>query len=143
MGEECRWEVLSWIDCLNLLRDVSLGRIVFTVNALPACQLVTYAMDGDCVMFRSVDGFGFDCAMYHNTVVALQVDNAHLADRPLWTVTVIGTCHAITDAEDAATVSAVPRLGGERREHTDLVAITIADISSRRFVQPSSSPDAT
>lgn len=48
-----RHEELTPRECMILLGSVSLGRIVFTAQALPAVRLVSHLVDGNRVIVRA------------------------------------------------------------------------------------------
>ena len=98
MSDVQRLEVLDRIDCLLLLRSQSLGRVVFTAHAFPACQPVAFLLDGERVLFRAVDGSTLSDAAGSGNIVAVHVDNAHQGQTSFWSVTVVGCCQIITDA---------------------------------------------
>jgi hypothetical protein len=43
---------LDRAECLRLLGQGVIGRVVYTAGAMPAAQPVNYAMDGDEIIFR-------------------------------------------------------------------------------------------
>ncbi len=49
-------EVLSRAQCLGFMRRRTIGRVVLTVDCLPAAFPVNYALLGEDVVFRSVAG---------------------------------------------------------------------------------------
>jgi len=46
-------EVLGLAECQRLLETVAIGRIVFTVGALPAVHPVNFVVDGDEILLRT------------------------------------------------------------------------------------------
>jgi uncharacterized protein len=89
---------LSRDDCLRLMASVSMGRIIYTRQALPAVELVNYALDhGDIVI--KTDGDGKLAAATRHTVVAFEADCLD-AEQAGWSVTAIGPSREVTDPED-------------------------------------------
>jgi hypothetical protein len=91
---------LARADCLQLVGSVPLGRIVFTVRALPAVRVVNHLMVGEQIIIRAslgaaisseVDGTG--------TVVAYEADLIDPAERLGWSVVVVGRASRVTDRE--------------------------------------------
>jgi uncharacterized protein len=91
---------LSRDDCLGLMASVSMGRIIYTRQALPAVELVNFALDhGDIVI--KTDGDGKLAAATRHTVVAFEADCLD-AQQAGWSVTAIGPSREVTDPEDIA-----------------------------------------
>ncbi len=89
---------LSRDDCLRLMASVSMGRIIYTRQALPAVELVNFALDhGDIVI--KTDGDGKLAAATRHTVVAFEADCLD-AEQAGWSVTAIGPSREVTDPED-------------------------------------------
>jgi uncharacterized protein len=89
---------LSSDDCLRLMASVSMGRIIYTRQALPAVELVNFALDhGDIVI--KTDGDGKLAAATRHTVVAFEADCLD-ARQAGWSVTAIGPSREVTDPED-------------------------------------------
>jgi uncharacterized protein len=89
---------LSRDECLQLMASVSIGRIIYTRQALPAVELVNFALDdGDIVI--STDGSGKLAAATRHAVVAFEADCLE-AQQAGWSVTAIGPSREVTDPED-------------------------------------------
>jgi nitroimidazol reductase NimA-like FMN-containing flavoprotein (pyridoxamine 5'-phosphate oxidase superfamily) len=92
-------EHLSRDDCLRLVRQVSLGRIVYTRQALPAVELVNFTLaDGDIVI--RTDSGGKLAAATHGAVVAFEADSVDAGAHTGWSVTIVGYSRAVTDSEE-------------------------------------------
>lgn len=89
--------------CLHLLAKTPIGRVVYTVGALPAVLPVRYRLDGDgSVLLRATVGSEFLRAVA-GALVGFQADEVSEADGSGWTVTVLGGAEATWDnpgAED-------------------------------------------
>src|SRR5580692_8672849 len=89
---------LSRGECLQLMASVSIGRIIYTRQALPAVELVYFALDhGDIVI--KTDGEGKLAAATRHTVVAFEADCLD-ARQAGWSVTAIGPSREVTDSDD-------------------------------------------
>jgi hypothetical protein len=89
---------LSRDECLRLMASVSMGRIIYTRQALPAVELVNFALDhGDIVI--KTDGDSKLAAATRHTVVAFEADCLD-AEQAGWSVTAIGRSREVTDPED-------------------------------------------
>ena len=89
---------LSRDECLQLMASVSIGRIIYTRQALPAVDLVNFALDhGDIVI--KTDGDGKLATATRHAVVAFETDC--LDDQQAgWSVAAIGRSREVTDPED-------------------------------------------
>lgn len=91
-------------EALTLLASVPLGRIVFTVNAMPAVRPASHLVAGDVLIARSHDGsrpVPADAARpgegARETVVAYQADDIDLGTRLGWSVVITGPATQVQD----------------------------------------------
>lgn len=110
-------EQLSRAECMRLMGAVPVGRIVYTRRALPAVELVNFALvDGDIVITTSSEGKL--AAATRGAVVAFEADSVDLNGHAGWSVTVVGQARAVTDSaeihslEGISLTSWVPGEGG-------------------------------
>jgi len=97
---------LSRGECLALMASVPVGRIVYTQRALPAVELVNFALDeGDIVI--KTDGSGKLAAATRGAVVAFEADHLDLAAQSGWSVTAIGPSSEVTDPGELARLRAI------------------------------------
>ncbi len=90
---------LSRPESLRLLDQTPVGRIVYTVRALPAIVPVNHLVDNGMVVVRT--HVGAECA---GSVVAYQADElASVNGDECWTVTVTGVARRVLDPEELAT----------------------------------------
>jgi nitroimidazol reductase NimA-like FMN-containing flavoprotein (pyridoxamine 5'-phosphate oxidase superfamily) len=96
-----RLEELSRDDALALLASVPLGRIVFTVNALPAIRPVNHVVENGEVIIRT---HGDSAIATHTAksgiggiVVAYEADEIDPVTHLGWSVVVTGYARQITD----------------------------------------------
>jgi Pyridoxamine 5'-phosphate oxidase len=87
---------LSRPESLRLLDQTAIGRIVYTVRALPAIVPVTHLVDNGMIIVRT--HVGAECA---GSVVAYHVDDLEAEDG--WMVTVTGVARRVLDPEEIAT----------------------------------------
>ncbi|MGW2618989.1 pyridoxamine 5'-phosphate oxidase family protein [Streptomyces sp. NPDC001500] len=122
---------LTGAEALRLLGGVSLGRIVFTRQALPTIRPVNHILvDGDIVI--RTDG---DAALARYTahtagegaVVAYEADDIDPVTHSGWSVVVTGYARLVTDPGELARYQALLRPWGTHRTdhavriHPDLV----------------------
>jgi uncharacterized protein len=92
-------EELSRAECLRLLATATIGRIVYTRQALPAVEPVNFALHDGAIVIRT-DAGGKLAAATRRAVVAFQADNLDPVRRSGWSVTVVGRCEEVTDTGD-------------------------------------------
>jgi hypothetical protein len=96
-----RLRELDEAECRALLGSAVIGRIAFTVDALPAIQPVHFALLGDHVYIPTRPGSKVAAAAT-NSVVAFEADAFDPATRIGWSVTTIGPARLLTDRDDVA-----------------------------------------
>ena len=89
-------EQLSRDDCLRLMASVSVGRIIYTRQALPAVELVNFVLDCGDIVIRT-DGGGKLAAATEHSVVGFEADRLDADQQAGWSVTVIGQSREVTD----------------------------------------------
>ena len=85
-------EQLSRDECLRLMGLVPVGRIVYTRQALPAVELVNFALDDGDIIIRT-DAGGKLAAATRGAVVAFEADSVDVTGHAGWSVTVVGHVH--------------------------------------------------
>ncbi|MER7814372.1 pyridoxamine 5'-phosphate oxidase family protein [Streptomyces sp. NPDC096153] len=106
-----RWtERLGRVEGLRLLGSVSLGRIVFTHQALPAIRPVNHLMDGEDIIVQLHDGATLASIVTPTqatgVVVAYEADVIDLETHIGWSVVVTGYAHRVTDEGELARFAA-------------------------------------
>lgn len=94
-GEPRRLAELTRPESLRLLDRVPIGRIVYTVRALPAIVPVSHLIDDGMVVVRT--HIGAECA---GSVVAYQADQIDVHARTGWSVTVTGVARRVLDHDE-------------------------------------------
>jgi hypothetical protein len=87
--------------CLRLLATVPIGRIIYTRQALPAVELVNFALEGGDIIIKTDRG-GKLAAATRGAIVAFEADVVDLEGRSGWSVTAIGPSRAVTDDAEIA-----------------------------------------
>jgi hypothetical protein len=85
-------------ESLRLLDQTPIGRIVYTVRALPAIVPVSHLVDNGMIVVRT--HVGAECA---GSVVAYQADGLGGDAEGGWSVTVTGVARRVLDPEELAT----------------------------------------
>ncbi|HTJ34353.1 MAG TPA: pyridoxamine 5'-phosphate oxidase family protein [Dactylosporangium sp.] len=90
--------------CLELLASVPLGRVVFTLRALPAIRPVNHLVDGDTIVIRSslATSLASSATADGAVVVAYEADAIDLVRRTGWTVVVTGAARLVLDEDRLA-----------------------------------------
>lgn len=103
MDETRRLQQLSRNEALQLLSTVSLGRLVFTHQALPAIRPVNHVVEGESIIVRATAGAAITSVAGRNgVVVAYEADVIDSDTRLGWSVIVVGTARLMTDEPAAA-----------------------------------------
>lgn len=99
VGPMASMRALGRERCLELLASVPVGRVVFTMRALPAIRPVNHLVDGDAVIIRSNLGSGLSTTTLEGgaLVVAYEADTIDFGARAGWTVVVTGTARLVND----------------------------------------------
>jgi uncharacterized protein len=98
---------LSRDECLHLMTSVPVGRIIYTRQALPAVELVNFAIDDGDIIIRT-DHSGKLAAATRGAVVAFEADSLDTVRHVGWSVTVIGQSQEVTDPDE---ISRLERIG--------------------------------
>jgi uncharacterized protein len=97
---------LSRDECLTLMASVPVGRIIYSRRALPAVELVNFALDEGDIVIRTARG-GKLAAAAHGTVVAFEADSLDPSHQAGWSVTAIGPSREVTDPGEVARLQVI------------------------------------
>src|SRR5260370_40340423 len=86
-------------EWLQLVASVPVGRVLYTRRALPAVELVNFALDHGDIVIRT-DRSGKLAAAARGAVVAFEADSLDPAHQAGWSVTAIGPSQEVTDPEE-------------------------------------------
>ena len=89
---------LSRDQCWQLVGSAGYGRIVYTVDALPAVWPVAFSRDGEELLFE-VEAGGTLAEASRDSVLAFHADFVHREDGYWWSVTMTGRSRHITPAD--------------------------------------------
>jgi hypothetical protein len=87
---------LTRAECLRLLGEETVGRVVFTAAAMPAAEPVDYILHSGELIFQ-VPLKGPLATATRNAVVGFQVDDIDPTTHAGWSVTGIGQTYEVTD----------------------------------------------
>jgi nitroimidazol reductase NimA-like FMN-containing flavoprotein (pyridoxamine 5'-phosphate oxidase superfamily) len=127
MDEHRALNQLSRSTSLKLLGSVSIGRLVFTHEALPAIRPVNHLVEGESIVVRATAGAAITSAAGRDgAVVAYEADAIDPETQLGWSVIIVGTARLLTDERAAARYRA--RLRPWISEVADDVIMISADI---------------
>ena len=86
-------------ECLQLMTSAPVGRIIYTRQALPAVELVNFAIYNGDIIIRT-DHSGKLAAATRGAVVAFEADSLDNERHVGWSVTVVGQSQEVTDPNE-------------------------------------------
>jgi hypothetical protein len=86
-------------ECLQLMTSAPVGRIIYTRQALPAVELVNFAIYNGDIIIRT-DHSGKLAAATREAVVAFEADSLDNERHAGWSVTVVGQSQEVTDPSE-------------------------------------------
>lgn len=92
---------LTAAEAWQLLESASLGRIVFTHEAMPAVRPVNHVVDGQMIIIRSHLGAAIvgHAATEDGTVVCYEADDIDVERHTGWSVIATGTARLVRDPD--------------------------------------------
>ncbi len=105
-GEERSLETLSTRESVALLSTIPVGRVVFTVGALPAIVPVAFAVHDGAVVMRTSPRSRLAKAA-PGGVLAFEIDDIDAEARTGWSVVVMGVATVVADPEQRAAIDGV------------------------------------
>ena len=125
-------EQLSRDECLRLMASVCVGRIIYTRRALPAVELVNFALDHGDIIIRTDSAGNLAVAIQHS-VVAFEVDRLDADQRAGWSITAIGQSREVTDSAEIGQLQkmGLPSWAPGVREY--FIRISPEILNGRRF----------
>ena len=123
-------QALSPRTCLELLRTVSVGRAVFTVDGVPAVVPVTFAVRDGAVVLRTAAGTRLAAAAV-GALLTFEADDLDAAAGGGWSVVVTGTAELVTSPQEQAVIRAAvqPLAPGN---HDVYLRLPITELTGRR-----------
>jgi len=118
---------------MRLMGSVPVGRIVYTRQALPAVEMVNFALvDGDVIIRTSAAGKL--AAATRGAVVAFEADSVDLAERTGWSVTIVGQARAVTDGAEFRHLEEAAPPSWVTQEGNHFIRISPAMVNGRQVV---------
>jgi hypothetical protein len=111
--------------------SVSVGRIVYTRQALPAVELVNFALvDGDIVIRTVAEGKL--AAATSGAVVAFEADSVDIDRHAGWSVTVVGQARAVIDGAEIRSLELTVPPSWVTREQDHFIRLSPSIVNGRR-----------
>lgn len=120
-------------ECLRLLRKGVLGRIVYTVNALPAIQPVNYVVDGESIVIRTASASKLAMAG-RREIVAFEVDDIDDDIGTGWSVVVTGQAGPVSERGEISRIDLLPLRSWAVTESGRYVRISCELVTGRRII---------
>ncbi|GAA2987416.1 pyridoxamine 5'-phosphate oxidase family protein [Streptosporangium longisporum] len=124
--------ILSRQECVALLATASIGRIVFTDQALPAVQPVNFVLDGEDIVIRTGVGSKLAAAA-GNAIVAFEADEFDPVARTGWSVTAVGPARAVHEPGEIERLSALPLRTWVPGSRDHYIVVRAEQITGRRI----------
>jgi len=125
-------EQLPRDECLRLMASVSVGRIIYTRRALPAVELVNFALDHGDIIIRT-DGGGKLAAATQHSVVAFETDRLEEDQQAGWSVTAIGQSREVTDPAEIGRLQKIGLTSWASGVHEHFIRISPEILNGRRL----------
>jgi nitroimidazol reductase NimA-like FMN-containing flavoprotein (pyridoxamine 5'-phosphate oxidase superfamily) len=134
-------ESLTREESLALLSSAVVGRVVFTLSALPAVVPVTFGVLGDALVLRTSEGTRLAAAA-DGGVVALEADEIDPMARKGWSVVVTGIAELVTDPIRRTRIQSIvePFVSGDNDVY---VSLPLTVVTGRRLVSIAREPMTT
>jgi uncharacterized protein len=128
-------DAISDDECRDLLATTQVGRVVLSIDALPAAFPVNYWLIDDAIVFRTAPGTKLTAALNH-TVVGFEVDEIDPASSSGWSVLVDGTSTVLSDPAEIARLDQADLHSWAPVSAAHWVKIRVQRISGRRLSNP-------
>jgi hypothetical protein len=114
---------------------VPVGRLIFTVNALPAVRPMNFLLVGGRIVLRTAADSAVACKL-DDTIVAFEADEFDAVTCSGWSVTVTGRATVVTDPQLTARYQALPLVAWAPGTRDQFVTVT-ANLAEGRRVRRS------
>jgi hypothetical protein len=114
------------------MASVPVGRIIYTRQALPAVDLVSFTLDRGDIIIRT-DRSGTLGVATRKAVVAFEADSLDPAGQAGWSVTVIGQSHEVTDASEISRLEQIGLSSLAPGEQQNFIRITPGILTGRQL----------
>jgi uncharacterized protein len=123
------------------MASVPVGRIIYTRQALPAVELVNFAIDNGDIIIRT-DHSGKLAAATRGAVVAFEADSLDTGLRAGWSVTVVGQSQEVTDPDEIGRLARLGLSSWAPGERDHFMRISPGILNGRRLSVSGTSTEA-
>lgn len=127
---------LGRAESLRLLATARVGRLIFTINALPAVRLMNFVLADRLILMRTA-GDSTAARKVDGMIVTFEADEVDVAACSGWSVAVTGRAALVTDPNMAARYRRLPLVPWAAGVHDQFVTITTDLAEGRRLSRPS------
>jgi len=131
---------LGRAEAIRLLAGAQVGRLIFTINALPAVRLMNFVLADGLIVLRTAADTTV-ARKINDAIVAFEVDELDTATSSGWSVVVTGRARRVTDPELIARYQEVPLTPWAPGERDQFVVITTEVVEGRRVSRAAGSTD--
>jgi uncharacterized protein len=125
-------EVLERDECLRLAATGSIGRVVFTEQALPAITPVPFALKDGSIFLKASEGSKLASAT-NGSVVAFEIDEFDTEFKSGWSVVFVGKAVWVSEPAKLRELSALPLRGWDVHNSHRLIEVKIELANGRRL----------
>lgn len=133
---------LSEQACYELLQTARIGRVLVSMNALPAALPVNFRVTGEKIVFRTAPGTKLAAAVEH-TVLGFEVDHIDEQRRCGWSVLILGPSRVVHEQDEIAELDRLGLDSWWMAPAARYVLIDIERMSGRRIGDTSALSSAT
>ena len=131
---------LDRAESLRMLATAPVGRLIFTVNALPAVRLMNFAVVDGLIVLRTAADTTI-ARKVDDVIVAFEADDLDAATSSGWSVVVTGRATRVSDPDVIARYRNTPLMPWAPGERDQFLTITIEILEGRRVSRPAGSRD--
>ena len=123
--------VLSEQTCRALLATARIGRVLVSMDAMPAALPVNFRIMRDQIVFRTAPGTKLSAAV-DRTVLGFEVDDFDLERRSGWSVLAVGMSRVVTEPDEIVELDGIGLDSWWILPSARYVVIEIQRVSGRR-----------
>jgi hypothetical protein len=132
-----RW--LGRAESLPLLASAQVGRLIFTVRALPAVRVMNFALVDQHILLRTSANSTVARSVV-DAIVAFEVDDLDVATSSGWSVTVTGRASLVADPELIRRYQMVPLVPWASGVRDQFLTISTEKVEGQLVSRPAARP---
>ncbi len=119
-------------ESIRLLASAQVGRLIFTVSALPAVRVMNFATADGLIVLRTAADTTV-ARQVADVIVAFEVDDLDVATSSGWSVTVTGRATLVNEPELIAQYQRLPLVPWAPGQRDQFVTLTTEIVEGRRI----------